>query len=265
MLLKELINKSYYGTIGYIAKEEDLEVLEQYILYNLPVLQEHIGIIVATNYGEDLQQANADLWKKYFPEVVILDLKVNRGPNFGYCDLDDMLFDYCKDNNIEWLCKSANDIIIQESILDKKIKEADFYYTTSVGYSALFEPYTITVNKVYNTAEYFYPQTNYYFINVSKVDYLNDKQHVDEIYNKVQEIEGYDGRAWEYGFKSCEVLLKESVERNKLSYFNLIVPEKFTILLNTIKQYQIHDPSHKNIMLDGICHYPYINEQVIEI
>ena len=56
MLLKELINKSWYGTIGYIAKEEDLEVLEQYIMFNLPVLQEYQNVLVATNYGADLQQ-----------------------------------------------------------------------------------------------------------------------------------------------------------------------------------------------------------------
>ena len=35
MLLKELINKSVYGTIGYISSESDVEALESYLLYNL--------------------------------------------------------------------------------------------------------------------------------------------------------------------------------------------------------------------------------------
>jgi hypothetical protein len=51
MLLKELINKSVYGTIGYITSQDDLDLLEQYILYNLPVLKEFKQIVIATNYG----------------------------------------------------------------------------------------------------------------------------------------------------------------------------------------------------------------------
>jgi len=35
MVLRQLINKSTYGTIGYIASEDDLIRMEQYILYNL--------------------------------------------------------------------------------------------------------------------------------------------------------------------------------------------------------------------------------------
>jgi hypothetical protein len=267
MLLKDLINKSVYGNISYVASQDDLNLLEQYILHNLPVLKEYKQIITATNYKKypEFINENTQLWKKYFPNCVIIDLENNRGPNFGYCDLDDALFDYCKENNIEWLCKSANDIIIQESILNKEIEEADFYYTPSVGYGAFNPPYEITVEKAYDTYEYFYPQTNFYFVNVSKTDFLNDKDHVTEIYNKVQDIPDYNGKAWEYGFRSCEVLLKECVERNNLLNFSLVPREKFSILLEIIKQYQIHDPSHKNILIEGICHYPYTNKEIIVI
>ena len=180
MLLKELINKSWYGTIGYIAKEQDLEVLEQYILFNLPVLQEYQNIIVATNYGADLQQANTDLWKKYFSEAIIIDNPVNRGHNHGYTDLDNIVFGYCKENNVEWLCKSANDVIFEESILSKEVGEADFYYMNGIGYGGMFK-YDFDLDKI--AKEDFYPQTNFYFINVSKTDYLNDKQYLDETYN----------------------------------------------------------------------------------
>jgi hypothetical protein len=267
MLLKNLINKSVYGTIGYIASQDDIDLLERYILYNLPVLKEFKKIVVATNYKNypEFTSENTQLWKKYFLNCVIIDLEINRGPNFGYCDLDDAVFDYCKENDIEWLCKSANDMIIQESILEKQIEEADFYYTPSVGYSALFSPHNVDVKKVYDTSEYFYPQTNFYFINIFKINYLNDKDHVTEIYNKVQTVLDYNGKAWEYGFKSCEVLLKECVEKNNLLNFNLISREKFNILLKLIKDNQMCDPSHKNIMIEGICHYPYIDQQVIEI
>lgn len=267
MLLKELINKSYYGTTGYISSIEDIELIERYITYNLSVLKEFKQIVVVTNYSlyPNLIEENSNLWKKYFPNCIIIDSKLNRGHNFGTVDLDNAIFDYCKQNNIEWVCKSANDIIMLESFLYKEIDEADFYYTTSVGYAALFDPYNINIEKVYITNEYFYPQTNFYFINTSKCDYLNDIDHVNKIYDKVQTIPTYNGKAWEYGFKSCEVLLKECIERNKLSYFNLASKEKFNILLNVIKEYQIHDPSHKNIMIEGVCHFHFHDKNIIEI
>jgi len=262
MNLKQLINQSVYGTIGYISSQDDLYLLEQYILYNLPVLKEYKQIVVATNYNSSLQNENAQLWKKYFSDCVILDSKINRGHNFGTADLDDLLFNYCKENNIEWLCKSANDIIVQEEILNKEIEEADFYYLNGIGYGGMV-PYNFDFNRIVN--EDFYPQTNFYFINVFKTHFLNDKSHVTEIYNKVQNILEYNGKAWEYGFRSCETLLKECVERNKLSKYHLVSEKNYRILLEIIKDNNIHDPSHKNIMIEGICHYPHINQQIIEI
>ena len=50
MNLKQLINKSVYGTIGHISSQDELDLLEQYIVYNLPVLKEYKQIIIATNY-----------------------------------------------------------------------------------------------------------------------------------------------------------------------------------------------------------------------
>ena len=50
MILKEIINKSYYGTISYIPNKEYLNTLERYIKYNFNILKEYKGIIVATNY-----------------------------------------------------------------------------------------------------------------------------------------------------------------------------------------------------------------------
>lgn len=264
MNLKQLINKSIYGTIGYISSQNDLDLLEQYILYNLPVLKEFKQIVIATNYSDiDLFcDSNKKLWAKYFFDCVILDSKINRGHNFGTADLDNILFDWCKENNKEWLCKSSNDIILKDLILDKEIKEADFYYLNGIGYGGMI-PYDFNFDKIIE--ENFYPQTNFYFINVSKTDFLNDKDHVTEIYNKVQNISDYNGKAWEYGFRSCEALLAECIERNNLSKYHLVSQEKYYILLNMIKNNYIHDSSHKNIMIEGICHYPYINQPIIKI
>jgi hypothetical protein len=262
MNLKQLINKSVYGTIGYISSQDDINLLESYILYNLPVLKEFKNIIVSTNYLNNLQEQNTQLWKKYFPNCIILDSKINRGHNFGTADLDDIIFDYCKENNIEWLCKSSNDIILQEEILNKEIEEADFYYLNGIGFGGMIK-YNFNFDTIIE--EDFYPQTNFYFINVSKTNYLNDKKHIDEIYNKVQNISDYNGKAWEYGFKSCEGLLRECVEKNNFLKYHLVPLKKYIILLQLIKDNNIHDPSHKNIMIEGICHFHYNNKQILQI
>jgi len=266
MNLKQLINKSIYGTIGYISSQDDLDLLEQYILYNSPVLKEFKKIVVATNYKDSFNTniilKNNKLWESYFPNCSYINSPTNRGHNFGTADLDNLLFDYCKLYNIEWLCKSANDIILQESILNKEIEEADFYYLNGIGYGGMTQ-YNFDFDKIIE--QDFYPQTNFYFINVSKTDYLNDKEHINEIYNKVQNISDYNGKAWEYGFKSCESLLRECINLNNFSKYHLIPQEKYRILLQIIKDYQMHDSSHKNIMVDGICHFHNNNQQIIEI
>ncbi len=263
MNLKQVINKSVYGTIGYISSQNDLDLLEQYILYNLPILKEFKQIIIATNYGSSLQFENTQLWRKYFPECILIDSKVNRGHNIGTSDLDDLVFDYCKENNVEWLCKSANDIIIQENILTKEVEEADFYYLNGIGYAGA-KLYDFDPNRIINEylIDHFYPQTNFYFINVSKTDYLNDKQHVTDVYENMQQ---FGGTVWDYNFKSCESLLRECVERNNLKKFHLITQENFIILLNSILKYNIHDGSHKNIMIENVCHFHFNNEPILEI
>jgi hypothetical protein len=266
MNLKQLINKSVYGTIGYISSQEDVDLLEHYIIYNLSVLKEFKKIVIATNYLDysdtELILKNNKLWTKYFPNCIYINNPINRGHNFGTADLDNILFDYCKMYNIEWLCKSANDMILQKFILEKEIDEADFYYLNGIGVGGMIK-YDFDFNRIVN--EDFYPQTNFYFINISKCDYLNDKKHINEIYDKVQTIENYNGKAWEYGFKSCETLLVECVERNNLQRFSLIGQDNYLKLLKIIRDYQIHDSSHKNIIIEGICHFQLPNQQIIEI
>jgi len=263
MFLKELINKSVYGTIGYIQSYSDIETLSQYISYNYPVLKEFKHIVVATNYSSPLQNENTLLWKTFFPDCIILDSEINRGHNHGYTDLDNLVFDWCKENNEEWLCKGANDVVFQESILGKEVDGADFYYMNGIGYGGMIK-YNFNFDQIIK--EDFYPQTNFYFINVKKTDFINDKTFLDETYNHIQSIPDYNGRIWEYIEEwSCEDFLKNCIKRNNLSKYHLIPQEKYLSLLKIIKEYNIHDSSHKNIMIEGICHFPYVNQQIIEI
>ena len=203
------------------------------------------------------------MWKKYFPDCIILDSGMNRGHNFGTADLDNMVFDWCKENNEEWLCKSSNDVIFQETILEKEIEEADFYYLDGISYETLYLN-NFDYEKLYT--EYFYPQSNFYLINVNKSDYLNDKVYLDKTYEYSKTIDNYNGKIWEYIKDwSCENFLKECVKRNSLSKKSFVNLDTYKKLCDALKIYQVGDPSHKNIMIEGICHFQYPNQNIIEI
>jgi hypothetical protein len=60
--------------------------------------------------------------------------------------------------------------------------------------------------------EYFYPQTNFYFINVSKIDYVYRTEYIDKTYKYIQTVPDYNGRVWEYieGW-ACENFLRQCV------------------------------------------------------
>lgn len=259
--IKQLTNKSVYGTVGYIGSDKDLELLEQYILFNLPVLKEFKQLLVATNYSDlSFITKNTYIWKKYLPECILLDNNENRGPAFGTADLDNLVFNYCIDNKIQWLFKSSNDVIIEESFLNKEIPKADFYYLTGISYEDLYLnnfDYERVLNK-------FFPQTNGYFIDVSKCDYLVTKEFLDKTYEQIKNIPGYNNKPWEYINEwSCELFLKKCVERNNLTKYYLLDNEKHNQLCEIVNLYKIGDPSHKNIMIDGICHFQYPKQNII--
>ena len=260
MNLKSLINKSWYSTIGYIENQKSIEILGSYILHNKPVLDEYHGHIFAFTYKMPCYDILKNVIHSLLPNAKIILLDENRGHNFGTADLDNTVFDYCKENNIKWLCKTSFDVLLQPEVLDIPIQEADFYYMNGIGYGGMVK-YNFNNKRIIN--EDFFPQTNFYFINISKTDYLNDKEYINKTYNTVQNTPDYNGKIWEYfqGWE-CEGFLRECVNRNNLSKYHLISPKVYIKLLEYIKQYQIHDCSHKNIMIEGVCHYQNIEQKI---
>jgi len=263
MNLKKLTNKSWYGSIGYLKNEDDIHTFRSYLHFNLPVLKEFKGHIFAFTYSDLKLDILESVIYESLPDAKIILLDKNRGHNFGTADLDNAIFNYCKENNIEWLCKSANDIIIQDWFLKTKIPKADFYYLNGIGYGGMVK-YGFDNERIIN--EDFYPQTNFYFINVSKTDYLNDSEYLDKTFEQVSNIPNYNGKVWEYikGW-SCEDFLANTVERNNLSKHHLVPRENYVKLLETVKDNNIHDCSHKNIMIEGVCHFQYPNQNILII
>lgn len=263
MNLKTLINKSYYGSIGYIENNTSIDLLGSYLLYSKLILDEFKGHIFAFTYKElDRYYLESVIYELY-PNATILVLDKNRGHNFGTADLDNFIFDYSKNNNIEWLCKSASDIILTDDILSVEIDEADFYYLNGISFEDL-NNFKFDYKEILD--KHFYPQTNFYFINVSKTDYLNDKEYIDNTYIQSLKILNYNGKIWEYiPDWSCENFLKQSVVRNGLSKMYLLNSDIYNKFCKVIKLYRIGDPSHKNIMINGICHYQHTDKPIIII
>ena len=113
---------------------------------------------------------------------------------------------------------------------------------------------------------HFTPQTNFYFIDVSKTSYLTDKTYLDETYLASKFIGNDNGKIWEYipGW-SCEEFLAQCINRNNLTKFHLLNKTIYQKLYDAIKIDKIGDPSHKNIMVSGICHFQYPDQKVIAI
>ena len=260
----ELINKTYVGVVAHIPSDTHLANLEQYIKTNKPIFDKFKGIIVVSNYAFDaLIERNHTLWQQYFDDVKFVDLDVNRGHTFGTLDLDGAVFDYCKENDIEWLFKVNDDMLYLEGFLDGEIPKADFYYYNGIGFGGM-EKYEYDNDRIIN--EDFYPQTTQYFINTSKLKELHSKQVVTDAYNYTQGLENYNGRVWELieGF-TCEDFLKNAVTKNNLVKHNLTQPTTYIRLLDFIKANNIHDCSHKQLIIDSTLHYQFIGQQCIQI
>jgi ubiquinone/menaquinone biosynthesis C-methylase UbiE len=59
--------------------------------------------------------------------------------------------------------------------------------------------------------------------------------------------------------------LKECVKRNSLSKKSFVHLDIHKKLCDALKIYQVGDPSHKNIMIEGICHFQFHTQNIIEI
>lgn len=258
MKLQSLINKSTYNCIGYISNYNDLDKIEQYFIYNYPVLKEFKYI----NYIVNSFEFNPDIVKMLNDKlkVNIIYQGISPGHSIGAALSDNKAI---LESLTNWICKSTVDIILEPSILDKEIGEADFYYLNGIGYGGM-KKYNFDTTSIINND--FYPQTNFYFINKDKIDYLNNEEYIISTHSELVKIPNYNGRPWEYIENwSCEDFLKECIKRNNLKSEHLISQNSYIKLIELIKNLEIHDPSHKNIMIEGICHFHNTEQNIITI
>jgi len=257
MRLGEILARSVFGTTAYLEVADDLERLERHIVHNLPVLRESAGVVVATNYGgeapDELAAAAHTLWRRYAPGCVLLDSPLNRGHSIGTSDLDNLLFDHCKAAGVHRLCKSAADVLLDAQALDTEVADAEFHYLDAVSYDALAEQGFDRAG--FTGDRFFFPQTNFYVIDVRKTDYLVDKEFLDRSWAVVGRLPGYDGRIWEHIPRwSCELLLRKCVLRNRLTRRHLMSDDQWDQVLTIVQEHRSTDCSLKNVTVNGICH-----------
>lgn len=264
MTLEQLVKKSYYGVVTYVGELTDISYIEQYLNLNRAVIERSLGLILAVNYRDNSMAERVETAvKQQFNKVEFIHLKHNRGHSIGACDLDGALVDYCKENNRQWLIKTSLDNVIQHMTMYQSIPEADFYYLNSFSYETIalndFDFDKLKTNR-------FSPQTNFYIIDVTKVDYLYDKEYLDWSYNFIQTTPNFNGKIWTYvkGW-SNEDYLGDTIIRNNMSKHHLIKDETYYRLFKIVEQVKMGDPSHKNLMIDGICHLHYPEQNVYTI
>ena len=74
MNLKQLINKSAYGTIGYTGSTNDLIKTDKYFAYNRDVINNFAQVIIATNFdSEEHINDHALMCKHHFPNCILLN------------------------------------------------------------------------------------------------------------------------------------------------------------------------------------------------
>lgn len=253
MKIKDLIEKSWCGIDCYIKDEDSFNKIYSYILHNEPILKLFKGIVIASNFSDySLHTISDKFWKEILPNCITINLKKNRGHSFGTADLDNTLFDTCKKEKATWMCKMSSDFILKEELLDREVGTADFYYTNNIGYGGI-EKWNFNTESIISNA--FLPQTNFYFLKISKIDWLNNKSYIDKTYEEIQNIDNYSGKPWEYfPYWTCEDFLKETVLKHKLQKENLLTNKEQKKLIETIITCKIHDGSHKNILVGGMCH-----------
>mgnify|MGYP003587013232 FL=1 len=256
MRFGEVLARSVYGTTGFIGAPGDLELLESRLVLNVPLLRQFECVVVASNFGPDdtgaLARGNRDLWRRFFPDCVILDSPANRGHSIGTADLDNLLFDHCKAAGHRWLCKSSNDIVLRGRVLDIPVVPAQFYFINAVSYDAIAQ-HDFDLDLF--AGNFFYPQDTFWVIDVEATDQLVDKEFLDRSWRIVTAIPDYNGRIWEHmPHWSCELLLRNTVLRNHLSRCSLLSERQWLRVLELTVAERITDCSLKGIEVNGICH-----------
>jgi len=258
---------------------EKMEMIKGILQNNFPVYETFDNIVVVLNTidmsGQPYLNDYLDLFEqlrhsgKYQGNFYFIRDYINRGWQFGTLDMEKLGYQFARDNIGDWTTLKLDfDIYLTEEFLNLELDEnIDIYYMPSVGASTVNEQGITKLLKDYddNWPEYIQPQSIIYLMKKPLdpfypiEDWLNDK-YKEWILHPVGNGPHHIGVA-------CEPLLMGTFEKNDCKIKMMISKETFEKLLETIKIYQFHDPSHKNIMFEeiGVCHLADDKAEIIKV
>ena len=101
-----------------------------------------------------------------------MDSTISRGHSIGTSDLDNALFDSCKSSGVPWLYQGANDLLLDDSLLDVNVKGSPI----PLSQCRLIRCLRQTTSDRRSSAVGFLCQTTFYAIDVAATDYLVDRE-----------------------------------------------------------------------------------------
>lgn len=278
MILKDIINKSIFATIGTVKEYGCIEKSGMFIEHNREFIKEFPIKILCINKADDCDMSVVEeyknQWLSIFPDIVILYMDINRKHMFGTIDLEEHILKYVKSNYKEFpfLWKSMDDILITIDILKIEVEEADFYYLPGFSYESVMK--AGGKEKLYNTYENFEsglwtPQTTFFIIRWDAIDslYGDDVDNKLSVYMDIKKNRNSEIKPWEIPFDikfDCETHLGRTTKDLKKFCLTRNI---FNALLDFNERQPIGDPSHKNIYLSeiGVCHYHFYRDPVFMI
>ena len=263
MILKDLIPHSCYGSIATITGDESLDKVRFFLQINKSFIECFENVIISLNSAEgvsiDIVNAYREKWLEIAPKAVILYSSTNAGHMFGTIDLEESILTYIKANlpDTQYLFKTMDDMITDVRMLDLDLPEAGFYYLPSISYESLLK------------GEEFVPQTTFFIISLANVSSLYGKDVKNKRNTYLKALKDNPNlKPWEMSYDikfDCETHLQRTVK--DITKKCLLDDKTYTKLLNFVRQYQLGDPSHKNIFFtkQGICHYHMWQDTVFEL
>lgn len=265
MKVKDLLNTSIFGSIATVTGPESLEKVEGFLAWNKDFIQSFQKAVIALNFIDtvtsDVLDQYKSMWSRIASNCEIIVLEKNAGHQFGTMELEEAILKYIKENepDVTYLFKSSEDVLLSTDLLEKEIIEGDFYFLPAFSFE--------TIQTIGNIT----PQTNFYIINVKKINnlYGDDVQEKKRIYEEIKQTMPHI-KPWEVhyldGLKfDCESHLQRTV--TDLMQISLLDHKTLHSLLNFVGDNQVGDPSHKNLYFKqlGICHYHFWKDPVYYI
>lgn len=275
MRFKEIIQKCDAIVLpAYIAGEEDIDRINHLQSINKDFNKLFKKTIICVNYKsleirEEYKDKIEELFNNHFNSVDYIHNKTNFTNVRSLCEQEESLIQLCKSRNYKFICKTMDHVVILKEAYDLELNnDSDFYYTNGIGAQRCLE-WENDIELIANQT--FFPQTNFYFLDVSKIDYIynledvkqkhldyeeNDKKIklIDPEYKFHPKLNGY--------FVCCEDETGKMATRNKLKMSDMIPKDKFKLLIQRVIYNSIVDPSFKNLSTCGILHYQYINQPI---